>query len=59
MGPRLNAKEYYDDGDLAPYEESFPLGDDTDIRFVSISFWQGQDSAVRPAVIEMASIADQ
>jgi hypothetical protein len=58
-GPRLNAKEYYGDGRLAPYEESFPFGDDKDVRFISVSFWHGQDSAVRPPVIKMASRADQ
>jgi hypothetical protein len=59
MGSRLNAKEYYGDGRLAPYEESFPLGDDKDIRFVSISFWLVQDSEVSSPVIELALRADR
>ena len=55
IGHRLNALKYYGDGGLAPYEESFPLGDDTDNRFVSVSFWRGQDTNVRRAAFQIVS----
>ena len=36
---RLKATEYYRAGGMAPYEESYPLGDVKDGRFVSVFFW--------------------
>jgi len=36
---RLKGIEYYRAGGMAPYEESYPLGDVKDGRFVSVSLW--------------------
>jgi len=55
IGHRLNALKYYGDGGLAPFEVSFPLGDDTDIRFVSVSFWRDQETNARPAALRFVS----
>jgi len=43
----LNALEYYRNKGVEPYEESFPLGDDKDVRFVSVSFWLSLNDDVR------------
>lgn len=43
---RLEAVEYYKAGRVAPYEESYPLGDVKDGRFVSLSFWPTKEGNV-------------
>ena len=43
---RLKAVEYYKAGGVAPYEESYPLGDVKDGRFVSVSLWPMREGNV-------------
>lgn len=43
---RISAIAYYEGGELAPYEESFSLGDAKDVRFASVSFWRNDGSNV-------------
>ena len=56
---RQNALAYYHSGRVAPYEESFQLGDSKDVRFASISLWRSKDPTVCLITKRYSSKADK